>query len=104
LLCGDGAEGREYCVVEGKCIVEKGSENVLDTGDTSRKRGFEFDRIVRILDRGAIDWLGPLVRGILATVGGCMAKFDEDFGNVAGHGEGDMSIDIIPLEGKSQVF
>ena len=96
LLRSNGAQGDEHGVVDGSGIVEEDANNFADPGGccgVQRRRGVQSGH----LDLGSI--LGKhmfvgAVRGGWISV----AKAFQSSGNIAGHGEFDRALGVVPVK------
>ncbi len=86
LLGAQGAESGKKFVVDSLCIVEKGTDDTLNSFDTfvGERRTVGF--VVGDLGDLAVDDFTVFVRGELALSGNRMVEFDVDVVDVAWHG------------------
>lgn len=83
-------------------VVKKQTRNLLDTLDT---KFIEERRQIGVgkLDFLAVDGSGPEMGGMLRAAGCRMTQSQQGFGDIAGHGEVDVTGVIIPVDLKTEV-
>ncbi len=104
MLAGNFVEGYEDGWIDTAGIVEEGAGDGFDSGFVCRAEERGFQCFVRFLWGFAVDWGGPIVRGIFGAFGGRMGKFGECFLDVAGHEYVDVPFVIVPVEGEAAVL
>ncbi len=99
----DGIEGDEHGGVDGTGVVEERADNLLDALDVGGREKGLIVRCRGILNAGTVDGPGPLVRCVLAARWWRMLKCVECRGKVAGHGEVNGSISVVPVKSETAV-
>jgi hypothetical protein len=99
----DGIEGDEHGGVNSTGVVEERADNLLDVLDVGGREKGLIVRFRGILNAGAVDGPGPLVRCVLAARGWRMLEFVECRGNIVWHGEINGAIGVVPVECEAAV-
>jgi hypothetical protein len=99
----DGIEGDKHGGVNGTGVVEEHADNLLDALNVGGREKGLIVRCRDILNAGAVDGPGPLVRCVLVAQGWRMLEFVECRGNVVWHGEINGAIGVVPVKCEAAV-
>ena len=101
---GEAAKGNEHGIVNCSAIVEKKPNNFLESGgDFFWVEGFGLIGFWGHLDFTPVDRLCEWRRGMLGTSRSRDLEAFECLGNIAGHGQEDGSINVVPIKGDTAV-
>ena len=99
--CSDETQGNKYGDIDGDCIVEDSTDNLLNKVDGLwRKRGGVI-KIIRVLDFGGIGGMRPGVGGILLMFGVGILEIFLFFVTVAWHRDVNNPVGVFPCEGEA---
>ena len=99
LGCIDGTKGNDNGDVNGDCVAEDSTNNMLNKADVLWRKRRGVVNIFRVLDFGAIGGLRPGVGEILSAFGVGMLKLVQCFVDVAWHRDVDSPVGVVPHNG-----
>ena len=104
LFGSDFVEGDKDAGVTGAAVVHEGAIDGLDAGGAvgiEGRGGGDGGRLLLLV--GAIDGFNPRVRDVLWTLGDGVVEFFQRVVNVAWHGDVDVAVGVVPVQGESAV-
>ena len=104
LMTGDVIESREHGVINGSCIVEEGSNNLLDTQNIICAEDGKLYFIVCILNSSSVGRRRPGEGRVLTPAIPKMLEFVEGLADIAWHGEVNDAILVVPFQCDANIF
>ena len=104
LMTGDVIESREHGVINGSCIVEEGSNNLLDTKNIICAEDGKLHFIIGILNSSSVGRRSPGKGRVLTPAIPKMLEFVEGLADIAWHGKVYDAILVVPFQCDANIF